>query len=91
MFMLDITVDREYELAYVVLGSGEFKQTLCINNSLNVDIDSSDQVIGVEFLSFNQLSYSVDGLLHDYPDLTKDVLESIVSAQEMLLARISLF
>ena len=88
MFMLDITVDREYQLAYVVLGSGEFKQTLCINNSLNVDLDSIDRVIGVEFLSFNQLSYPVDGFLLDYPDLSEDVVESIVSAQAMLLARI---
>ena len=88
MFMLDITVDREYQLAYVALGSEEFKQTLCINNSLNVDMDSNDRVIGVEFLSFDQVSYSVTGLLHDYPDLSKDVVESIVTAQELLLARI---
>lgn len=89
MFMLDITIDREYQLAYVALSSGEFRQTLCINESLNVDIDSTDGVIGVEFLSFNQLTYSFIGLNHDYPHLSKDVLESIVSAQEMLLARIS--
>ena len=62
--------------------------SLCINNSLNVDIDSIDRVIGVKFLTFNQLSYPVDGLLFDYPDLSEGVVESIVSAQEMLLARI---
>lgn len=88
MFMLDITVDREYQLAYVAFGSGEFKQTLCIDNSLNVDIDSNGCVIGVEFLSFDQLAYSSVGLFHDHPDLSKDVVESIVSAQELLLARI---
>lgn len=88
MFMLDITVDLEYQLAYVAFAAGEFKQTLCINNSLNVDIDSINRVMGVEFLSFDQLAYSFDGLLHDYPDLPQDVVESIVSAQEMLLARI---
>ena len=88
MLMSDITVDREYQLAYVALGSGEFKRTLCINNLLNVDIDSNDGVIGVEFLSFDQLSYSITGLVHDYPDLAQDVVESIISAQEMLLTRI---
>ena len=88
MFMLDITVDREYQLAYIGLGSGEFKQTLCINNSLNVDMDSNDRVIGVEFLSFNQLTYTVDSLHSANPDLSKNVVDAILSAQEMLLARI---
>ena len=86
--MLDITVDRKYQLAYVALGSGEFKQTLCINNSLNVDMDSNDRVIGVEFLSFNQLTYTVDSLHSSNPDLSKNVVDAILSAQEMLLARI---
>jgi len=88
MFMLDIIVDREYQLAYVTLGAGEFKRTICINNSLNIDVDLDDRVIGVEFLSFNGLSYSASELLQDYPHLAKNVLESVISAQEMLIARI---
>ena len=79
MFMLDIIVDREYQLAYVTLGAGEFKRTICINNSLNIDVDLDDRVIGVEF--FNGLSYSASELLQDYPHLAKNVLESVISAR----------
>jgi uncharacterized protein YuzE len=62
MLMSKVTIDSEYQLAYITLGLGDFAKTICVSNSCNVDIDQNGDVIGVEFLTLQPLDLSVDEL-----------------------------
>lgn len=82
MNVLDMTIDREFELAYVYMGTGEVARTLSVGDSINIDIKESDEIFGVEFIGFSPLDRSGASLLSEQPDLTELEIESILLAQE---------
>ncbi|MGV8152434.1 MAG: DUF2283 domain-containing protein [Candidatus Nanoarchaeia archaeon] len=51
---IKITLDKEADAAYIYLkeiAAGEVAKTISLNDSINVDLDSKGQVLGIEILS----------------------------------------
>ena len=52
-----ITLDKEADAAYIYLkeiSQGEVKKTISLNDSLNIDLDSNNQILGIEILNASQ-------------------------------------
>jgi uncharacterized protein YuzE len=52
-----ITFDKEADAAYIYLkemSPGEVKKTISLNDSLNIDLDSNNQILGIEILNASQ-------------------------------------
>jgi uncharacterized protein YuzE len=84
MKLLDMTIDRDLDLAYLYIGDGEIAETISINNSINVDLGTNGDVFGVEFLSFSNLSQSEKSLKADFPEATTEIVEAVLFSQERL-------
>ncbi len=84
MLMLDISIDKEYKLAYVKTGAGAFGRTIFVNDEINVDLDISGAIIGVEFLSFEILDHKVETT----DSITPIILTAIADAQKEVKARL---
>ena len=84
MLMLDISIDKEYKLAYVKTGAGVFGRTIFVNDEINVDLDISGAIIGVEFLSFEILDHKVETT----DSITPIILTAIADAQKEVKARL---
>jgi uncharacterized protein YuzE len=53
MEMTNLTYDKESNVAYLYLkeiSEGEVSQTISLNDSINVDLNSEGQVLGLEIL-----------------------------------------
>lgn len=84
MLMLDISIDKEYKLAYVKTGAGAFGRTIQVNDEINVDLDISGAIIGVEFLSFEILNHKVETT----DPIAPIILTAIADAQKEVKARL---
>ena len=84
MKLLDMTIDKDFDLAYLYIGDGEIAETISINSLINVDMAMNGDVFGVEFLGFVNLSQSEETLKADFPEVTPKVVEAILFAQEKL-------
>ncbi len=49
-----VTIDRDANAAYIRLGREASVRTEALNDFVNVDLDSSHRVVGVELLSLDQ-------------------------------------
>jgi len=52
-----LTYDKEVDAAYIYLkeiSEGEVAQTISINDSINVDLDSEGKVLGIEILNASE-------------------------------------
>ena len=50
---MKITFDKEADAAYIYfkeIGEGEVSQTICLNDSINVDLDKDGRTLGIEIL-----------------------------------------
>jgi uncharacterized protein YuzE len=50
---IKITLDEQADAAYIYfkeIGAGEVAKTISLNESLNVDLDSDGQILGIEVL-----------------------------------------
>ena len=55
--VIKITLDKEADAAYIYLkeiSQGEVKKTISLNDSLNIDLDSNNQILGIEILNASQ-------------------------------------
>ena len=55
--VLKITLDKEADAAYIYLkeiATGEVAKTISLNDSINIDLDSSGQILGIEVLDASQ-------------------------------------
>ena len=84
MPMLDISIDKEYKLAYVKTGAGAFGRTIFVNDEINVDLDITGAIIGVEFLSFEILNHKVETT----DSIAPIILTAIADAQKEVKARL---
>jgi uncharacterized protein YuzE len=84
MLMLDISIDREFKLAYVKTGAGAFGRTIMVNDEINVDLDINGAIIGVEFLSFEILNRKVETT----DSIAPIILTAIAEAQKEVKARL---
>ena len=84
MLMLDISIDREYKLAYVKTGAGAFGRTIFVNDEINVDLDINGGIIGVEFLSFEILNRKVETT----DSVAPMIITAIAEAQKEVKARL---
>jgi uncharacterized protein YuzE len=84
MLMLDISIDKEYKLAYVKTGAGAFGRTILVNDEINVDLDINGAIIGVEFLSFEILNRKVETT----DSIAAIILTAIAEAQKEVKARL---
>lgn len=89
MLMLDISIDREFKLAYVKTGAGTFGRTIMVNDEINVDLDVNEEIIGVEFLSFETLSQGAEFMNSKAFQLSPGIVAAIAVAQEEVKARLS--
>jgi uncharacterized protein YuzE len=89
MLMLDISIDREFNLAYVRTGAGTFGRTIMVNDDINVDLDVNEGIIGVEFLYFGNLTASRESLNLRKPALSPVVIDAVLEAQEILIKKLS--
>ena len=83
MLMSKVTIESEYQLAYITLGLGDFGKTLCVSKSSNVDIDHAGEVIGVEFISLEPCDVTIEELVR-----ITDIPEKIFHAIELAKQRI---
>lgn len=88
MLMLDISIDKEYKLAYVKTGAGAFGRTIFVNDEINVDLDLNGAIIGVEFLSFEILNRKVEYVDSKASELGPKITVAITEAQEEVKARL---
>jgi uncharacterized protein YuzE len=89
MLMLDISIDREFNLAYVRTGAGTFGRTIMVNDDINVDLDVNEGIIGVEFLSFGNLTLTRDSLMSNELVQGPWIIAAILEAQEILVKKLS--
>ena len=55
--VLKITLDKEADAAYIYLkeiAKGEVTKTISLNNSINIDLDSKGQMLGIEVIDASQ-------------------------------------
>jgi len=88
MLMLDISIDKEYKLAYVKTGAGAFGRTIFVNDEINVDLDLNGAIIGVEFLSFEILNHKVEYVDSNGSELGPTITVAIAEAQNEVKARL---
>jgi uncharacterized protein YuzE len=89
MLMLDISIDKEYKLAYVKTGAGAFGRTIFVNDEINVDLDINGAIIGVEFLSFEILNRKVEYVDSKASELGPKITVAITEAQKEVKARLT--
>jgi uncharacterized protein YuzE len=89
MKVLNLTLDTEFQLSYVYLGSGKVDRTIEVNSSINIDINQHGEIFGVEFLSFSALEMSKDLLKSGNEELTEPQLDAILFAQEKVRERLA--
>lgn len=46
--------DAEHDLLYVQVADGEIAETVDLEEGVNLDVDASGRVLGVEFLAFER-------------------------------------
>jgi uncharacterized protein YuzE len=54
---MKITLDKDVDVAYVYFKEilpGEVAKTICLNDSINIDLDSEEQILGIEILNANE-------------------------------------
>lgn len=54
---MKITFDKQADAAYIYLkeiGFGEAKETISLNNSINIDLDKEGKTIGIEILNASE-------------------------------------
>ena len=54
---IKITLDKEADAAYIYfkeISKGEVAKTISLNDSLNVDLDSQSQILGIEILNASE-------------------------------------
>ena len=89
MKVLNLTLDTEFQLSYVYLGSGKVDRTIEVNPSINIDINQNGEIFGVEFLSFSALEMSKDQLKSGNEGLTEPQLDAVLFAQEKVRERLA--
>ena len=89
MLMLDISIDREFNLAYVRTGAGTFGRTIMVNDDINVDLDVNEGIIGVEFLHFGNLTLTRESLMSNELVQGPGIIAAILEAQEILVKKLS--
>ena len=89
MKVLDITIDQEFGLAYVYIGTGKVDKTFEINGSINIDLKANGDVFGIEFLSTNSLNHSRESLQRDNESLNQAQIDAVLFAQERVRARLA--
>ena len=89
MIMIDISVDRENQLAYVTFNSGFSDRTIEATSSVNVDLTSDGDVLGVEFLWFGNLNAQREELLKELSGADEKIVDAILEAQSILLNELS--
>jgi uncharacterized protein YuzE len=89
MLMLDISIDREFNLAYVRTGAGTFGRTIMVNDDINVDLDVNEGIIGVEFLYFGNLTLTRESLMSNELVQGPGIIAAILEAQEILVKKLS--
>ena len=50
---MKVTIDNEADAAYIYfkeIASGEVKNTISLNDAINVDLDSEGKILGIEIL-----------------------------------------
>lgn len=50
---MKITLDKEADAAYIYfkeISAGEVAKTISLNESINIDLDSNGQILGIEIL-----------------------------------------
>lgn len=82
MFKLDVRIDHEYKLAYVYLQNGNVAQTEMVHNDVNIDLDSTGEIIGIEFLNTNELNFTSEVSLSCQSDRREEFCSAIIFAQE---------
>ena len=58
---MKITLDKEVDVAYIYFKNilpGEVAKTICLNDSINIDLDSDKQILGIEILNANENLHS---------------------------------
>jgi uncharacterized protein YuzE len=51
---IKITLDKDADAAYIYfkeISKGEVVKTISLNDSLNIDLDSDNQILGIEILN----------------------------------------
>ena len=89
MKVLNLTLDTEFQLSYVYLGSGKVDRTIEVNPSINIDINQSGEIFGVEFLNFSALEISKELLKSENKELTESELDAILFAREKVRERLA--
>lgn len=89
MIMIDISVDRENQLAYVTFNSGFSARTIEATGSINVDLTSDGEVLGVEFLWFGNLNVQREELLKVFIGSDQKIVDAILEAQSILVKELS--
>ncbi|MCA1717144.1 MAG: DUF2283 domain-containing protein [Actinobacteria bacterium] len=57
---LRIELDKEYDLLYIELHTGDIERTEDLADGVHLDLDAEDQVVGVEFLSLDAFDAFVE-------------------------------
>jgi len=55
--VLKITLDKEADVVYIYLkeiAPGEVSKTISLNDSINIDLDSEGQMLGIEVINASQ-------------------------------------
>lgn len=89
MLMIDISIDYEYELAYVKFRRGFSAKTIEVTSAINLDIDDSGEVIGVEFLTLTEFEVTRDQLQNELKIKRADVIEAVLEGQKLLSAKLA--
>ena len=89
MIMIDISVDRENQLAYVRFNSGLSVRTIEATSSINVDLASDGEVLGVEFLWFGNLNAQREELMKVCTGAEEKIVDEILEAQSILVRELS--
>ena len=89
MKVLNLTLDTEFQLSYVYLGSGNVGRTIEVNPSINIDINQNGEIFGVEFLSFSALEMSKDQLKSENKELSESELNAVLFSQEKVRERLA--
>lgn len=87
MIQEDTLIDQNYHLAYVYLNAGTVTRTELVHPSLNIDVNDSGEVFGVEFLDTNRLDFTADTSLDCHENEREKFISAILCAQEKVIQR----
>jgi uncharacterized protein YuzE len=86
MLKEQMTIDSEYNMAYVYFAAGEVERTEMVHPAVNIDINKDGEIYGVEFLNTKVLNFNEALELNCVPQVKEKFISAILCAQAKVLA-----